>query len=184
MLRTNVPLPTSATRGPRWPVGRSQLTSSACTTGIEGAFARDTRRRWSHDPHPGRTSRDLLHWAGDPIAHRSSSAPHAAIALHATPSRAYVSLSPTARTVIAAAARRHGRQAIVLSWPAGAAYLPAACYTPGPHDVVLGHTEDCAIYADSRNLAVHPSHRVILDATAPTPHRLTPPLRVRRLAQP
>ena len=89
--------------------------------------------------------------------------------------------SDDARAVIAAVRRREGRQAILFSWPAGAAYLPARCYLPGPHDVMLGHVEHCAVYADARLLALFPSRRILVVAAPGSGSRSHPALRVRNL---
>ena len=91
-----------------------------------------------------------------------------------------VGFTRAARATITAACRREGSQTIVVSWPAGAAYLPTTCYAPAPDDVMLGQIAGCPIYADSRRLDLFPTHRMLLDADPTSPNRLRPPLRLRR----
>jgi uncharacterized protein (DUF779 family) len=74
--------------------------------------------------------------------------------------------------------RHHGRQAVVLSWPAGAAYLPAAMWVPGRFDVIVGHVACCPIYADVRQLKLFPDARLVLDLTDGAAVSSRPPLRL------
>jgi len=90
-----------------------------------------------------------------------------------------VRFTASARATITAACRREGSQTIVVSWPAGAAYLPTTCYTPAAGDVLIGHIAGCPIYADTQRLKLHPTHRMLLDADAGRAHRPRPPLRLR-----
>lgn len=92
-----------------------------------------------------------------------------------------VEFTPAARSVIAAVCWRDGPQVVLLSWPAGAAYLPASCYLPGEFDVVLGHVEGCPIYADARRLVLFSTRRVTLDADASSVSHPHPPLHARAL---
>lgn len=93
-----------------------------------------------------------------------------------------VGFTPAARATIAAACRREGSQTVVVSWPAGAAYLPTTCYTPAHGDVLLGHVAGCPIYADTHRLQLYPAQQMLLDADRSSPHRPRPPLRLRRAA--
>ena len=95
---------------------------------------------------------------------------------------AVVDFTPAARATIAAACRREGSQTVIVSWPAGAAYLPTICYTPAVGDVLLGHVAGCPIYADTHRLQLYPAHRMLLDADASREHRPRPPLRLRPAA--
>jgi uncharacterized protein (DUF779 family) len=45
-----------------------------------------------------------------------------------------------------------GRQHVMLTWPGGANYLPAAMHHAGPYEVVVGHVARCPIYVDLRQL--------------------------------
>ena len=104
---------------------------------------------------------------------------HAVRTLPSITSHAPVDFTGAARETIAAACRREGPQVIIVSWPAGAAYLPATCYSPTEDDVMLGRVAGCPVYADRRRLALFPTHRMLLDAEPISPHRLRPPLRLR-----
>ena len=94
-----------------------------------------------------------------------------------------VGFTPAARATIAAACRREGPQTVIVSWPAGAAYLPTTCYTPAVGDVQLGHVAGCPIYADTQRLQLYPAHRMMLDADPGRAHRPRPPLRLRPAAE-
>ena len=96
--------------------------------------------------------------------------------LHA--SRVLVRFTAAARATISAACRREGSQAIIVSWPAGAAYLPSACFTPQRGDVIIGRVEGCPVYADTQRLALLPTRRMLLDAERSSPHRVRLPLRL------
>ena len=88
-------------------------------------------------------------------------------------------ITDPARKAIERLCRDQGRQAIVLSWPGGATYLPIACYQPSEYAVIVGHIARCPIYADVRQLSCFGNTRVLLDiAEVPRPGRL-PLLRVR-----
>ena len=91
-----------------------------------------------------------------------------------------ISFTGAARLVIAAACLRDRQQAILVAWPAGAAYLPNDCYVPSEFDVVLGYVEGCPVYADTRRLALFAKRRLVLDADAHSPQRPYPPLRAQR----
>lgn len=90
------------------------------------------------------------------------------------------------RLVVTAAARRAllrvrrevGSQAVVVSWPAGATYVPATSYVPGEFDVIMGHVARCPIYADIRQLNFYRDRSVVLDAHD-TRFRTHPVLRFR-----
>lgn len=93
---------------------------------------------------------------------------------------------PTPRLSITAAARRAvvrirrevGPQAVFLSWPAGATYVPAASYVPGEFDVIVGHVARCPIYADVRQLGFYGDRSAVLDVHE-TRHAPWPVLRMR-----
>lgn len=90
-----------------------------------------------------------------------------------------VDFTPCARDAIAQIRDRDGVQAIVLSWPVGATYLPYRYYLPGKFDVVLTHVAGCPVFADVRRLSLFSIRRVLVDAElAASPH-VRPRLRVR-----
>ena len=93
-----------------------------------------------------------------------------------------VDFTPTARVTLTATRRREGPQTVIVSWPAGAAYLPTTCYNPDAGDVLPGHVAGCPIYADTQRLQLYPAHRMLLDADPSGPYRLHPPLRLRPAA--
>lgn len=105
-----------------------------------------------------------------------------AAALDESPPR--VAFTATARLVIAAACARDRQQAILVAWPAGAAYLPHDCYVPTEFDVVLGFVEGCPIYADVRRLALFAKRRLVLDADLHSSTQPHPPLRAQILDGP
>ena len=75
----------------------------------------------------------------------------------------WVVFSRAARTAIVAACRRGKRQAVLLSWPAGATYLPREYYQPSKFDVVVRHIAGCPVYVDVRRLALFRNQSVLLD---------------------
>jgi hypothetical protein len=83
--------------------------------------------------------------------------------------RVLVRFTAAARATITAACPREGSQTIIVSWPAGAAYLPSTCFTPGRGDVMIGRVAGCPIYADTRCLAVSPARRMLLDVERSSP---------------
>ena len=93
-----------------------------------------------------------------------------------------VSFTPAAQATITAAYHREGPQTVIVSWPAGAAYLPSTCYTPTHGDVLLGHVAGCPIYADTQRLQPYPADRILLDADPSDQYRLNPPLRLQPAA--
>ncbi|HZC69810.1 MAG TPA: hypothetical protein VE442_03860 [Jatrophihabitans sp.] len=95
-----------------------------------------------------------------------------------------IRFSRTARTVLVDACRRDRRQAVLLSWPGGATYLPRECYRPGDFDVVVGHVAGCPIYADMRRLSLFRDRRVLLDAEARSRTRPRPPLQATTIPPP
>jgi hypothetical protein len=84
-----------------------------------------------------------------------------------------------ARQLLKAVQRRDGRQAVILSWPVGAAYLPRPLYAPTSYDTVIDEVEGCPVYVDRRRLAVHPDRSVVLDVEPRSDRRTRPALRVR-----
>ncbi len=84
-----------------------------------------------------------------------------------------------ARRAIARTCREVGRQAVYLTWPAGATFLPAAAWRPGEFDVIVGHIARCPIYADVRQLALFAQRRAVIDVLDSRLPRRRPVLRVR-----
>jgi hypothetical protein len=95
------------------------------------------------------------------------------------PPRRRLVITDPARHAMACLCRVEGRQAVVLSWPGGATYLPVVYYKPGEYDVVVGHLARCPIYADLRQLGWFGSRRVVLDIAEPPRPGRRPLLRVR-----
>jgi hypothetical protein len=92
------------------------------------------------------------------------------------PVRHQLFFSDTARAALSAASRRGRLQAVVVSWPAGATYLPADCYRPGPFDVIVGHVAGCPVYVDVRRLELFTDWSVLLDADCAARGGANPPL--------
>lgn len=90
-----------------------------------------------------------------------------------------VEFTPAARSAIAAAIEADGPQVVLLSWPAGATYLPSHCYIPDEFDVVLGHIDGCPVYSDARRLSLFTNRHVVLDADDCSTYHPRPPLRAR-----
>jgi hypothetical protein len=96
---------------------------------------------------------------------------------------------PAARLVVNGRARRaltricqaHGPQVLLISWPAGATVLPAALFTPGPFDVIIGHVAGCPMHADMRQLYFYRGRHAVLDAPR-WPSRSHPVLRLNQSA--
>jgi uncharacterized protein (DUF779 family) len=87
-----------------------------------------------------------------------------------------VGFTAAATNMLAEVCRRDGAQVVLLAWPAGATYLPRDHYVPDEFDVVLGHIAGCPIFADTRRLALFPSHDIMLDASAGSARLRRPPL--------
>lgn len=68
-----------------------------------------------------------------------------------------------ARRALARVCAAFGPQAVLLSWPAGAAYLPATTFVPGRYDAIVGHIVRCPIYADVRQLGFYTERSAVLD---------------------
>lgn len=98
----------------------------------------------------------------------------------APPSMTYalpeVGFTAAATATLAEVCRRDGAQVVLLAWPAGATYLPRDHYVPDEFDVVLGYIAGCPIFADTRRLALFPSHNIMLDAPAGSARLRRPPL--------
>lgn len=90
-----------------------------------------------------------------------------------------VEVTPRARDLLKAITRRDGLQAVVLSWPSGATYLPDEYYAPTWHDMVLGLVGGCPVYADVRRLALFRERRILVDVDSSASVRRRPVLRVR-----
>jgi hypothetical protein len=72
-----------------------------------------------------------------------------------------------------------GPQALVVTWPAGAAYLPVALFSRGEFDVIIGHIARCPVYADVRQLGFFADRHVVLDVAESMSWRERPLLRLR-----
>jgi uncharacterized protein (DUF779 family) len=68
-----------------------------------------------------------------------------------------------ARRAVAHVCRAAGRQAVVMSWPAGATYLPADTFVPGAYDIIVAHIAGCAVYADVRQIGFYADRSAVLD---------------------
>jgi len=71
-----------------------------------------------------------------------------------------------------------GHQVMLVSWPAGVAYMPAATFEAGHYDRIIGHVARCPVYADVRQLAYYEGN-VVLDVDRGGPVE-RPKLRVHR----
>jgi hypothetical protein len=72
-----------------------------------------------------------------------------------------------------------GPQALVVTWPTGAAYLPVAMFSRGGFDVIIGHISRCPVYADLRQLSLFADRRAVLDVAKSMSWRERPLLRLR-----
>ncbi|HEY7045834.1 MAG TPA: hypothetical protein VH373_01340 [Jatrophihabitantaceae bacterium] len=89
-----------------------------------------------------------------------------------------LAITDRARNALARLCRDHGRQALLLSWPGGAATLPLTLYAPGQFDVIIGHVACCPIYADVRQLGGSVTSSAVLDIDPSVWHRKWPLLRL------
>ncbi len=74
-----------------------------------------------------------------------------------------------ARKALAEVCRSRGPHAVLISWPAGVAYLPTTHHSAGPYDVIIGHVSGCPVYADVRQLSLYRDRRAVLDVRSRTP---------------
>ena len=72
-----------------------------------------------------------------------------------------------------------GPQALVMTWPAGAAYLPVAMFSRGEFDVIIAHIARCPVYADLRQLGLFADRHAVLDVAEAMSWRERPLLRLR-----
>jgi hypothetical protein len=72
-----------------------------------------------------------------------------------------------------------GPQALVVTWPAGATYLPAAMFSRGEFDVIIGHVARCPLYDDVRQLGLFVDRHAVLDVAETMNWRGRPLLRLR-----
>ena len=84
-----------------------------------------------------------------------------------------------ARDAIRSVCRAGGPQALVVAWPAGVAYLPAAMFSRSDFDVILGHIARCPVYADVRQLGAFADRHAVLDLAESMEWRERPLLRLR-----
>src|SRR6266571_9228913 len=68
-----------------------------------------------------------------------------------------------ARDAMRCVCRAGGPQALVVTWPTGAAYLPAAMFSRSEFDVIIGHVARCPVYADVRQLGLFADRHAVLD---------------------
>ncbi len=73
------------------------------------------------------------------------------------------SVTDAARDAAARLRRSKGLHVLLVSWPAGVAYMPAAAFRAGAFDRIIAHVENCPVYADIRQLEAYPV-KVVLDA--------------------
>lgn len=71
-----------------------------------------------------------------------------------------------ARKTMAELRRQRGPHTVLVSWPAGVAYLPSTHHSASPYDVIIGHVSGCPVYSDVRQLGLFRDRRVVLDAAA------------------
>ncbi len=84
-----------------------------------------------------------------------------------------------ARDAIRSVCRAGGPQALVVAWPAGIAYMPAAMFSGSVFDVILGHVARCPVYADVRQLGAFADRHAVLDLAESMQWRERPLLRLR-----
>ncbi len=84
-----------------------------------------------------------------------------------------------ARDAIRSVCRAGGPQALVVAWPAGVAYMPAAMFSGSEFDVILGHVARCPVYADVRQLGAFADRHAVLDLAESMQWRERPLLRLR-----
>jgi uncharacterized protein (DUF779 family) len=87
-----------------------------------------------------------------------------------------------ARKAMAELRRQRGPHTVLVSWPAGVAYLPSTHHSVSPYDVIIGHVSGCPVYADVRQLGLFRDRRVVLDAHARRTLFTTPRRPVLRLS--
>ena len=88
------------------------------------------------------------------------------------------SVTPAAHAAARRLRRAKGDQAMVLSWPAGVAYMPVEAFHAGRFDAIIGHVARCPVYADIRQVSSYPCHLVLDVARGGSDVR--PALQVRR----
>ena len=84
-----------------------------------------------------------------------------------------------AERVISRLCRDLGRQVLLLSWPAGAAYLPIEMFQQSDFDVIVGHIERWPIYADARQLRLFCDEQLVIDVKLRSAARTRPLLVLR-----
>ena len=89
-----------------------------------------------------------------------------------------LAVTDRARYAVARLCHDHGRQALLLRWPGGAAVLPLTLYAPEQFDVIIGHVACCPVYADVRQLASSVTWSAVLDVDPSVWHRKWPLLRL------
>ena len=92
---------------------------------------------------------------------------------------ARIVVTDRARDAIRSLCCAGGPQALVVAWPAGVAYLPAAMFSRSQFDVILGHVARCPLYADVRQLGAFADRRAVLDLAESMEWRERPLLRLR-----
>ena len=92
---------------------------------------------------------------------------------------ARIVVSDRARDAIRCLCRAGGPQALVVAWPGGVAYLPAAMFSGSEFDVILGHVARCPVYADVRQLGFFADRHAVLDLAESMEWRERPLLRLR-----
>lgn len=92
---------------------------------------------------------------------------------------ARIVVSDRARDAIRCLCRADGPQALVVAWPGGVAYLPAAMFSRSEFDVILGHIARCPVYADVRQLGAFADRHAVLDLAESMEWRERPLLRLR-----
>jgi uncharacterized protein (DUF779 family) len=95
---------------------------------------------------------------------------------------ARIVVTDQARDAIRRLCRAGGPQALVVTWPAGVAYLPVAMFSRSQFDVILGHIARCPVYADLRQIGAFADRHAVLDVAESMEWRERPPLRLRPAA--
>src|SRR6266700_4807878 len=87
-----------------------------------------------------------------------------------------------ARDAIGCLCRAGGPQVLVVAWPVSVAYLPAARFSFGEFDVIIGHIAGCPVCADVRQLGLFADWHAVLDLAESRSWRERPLLRLRSAA--
>ena len=127
-------------------------TSSAASPPVSDARIGSPNLAGAPSSAGGEAAADARSWRAEHGQHRGAPA-------------ARVAVSDRARSALTRRCREHGPQVLLISWPYGATFLPAARFAPGPFDVIIGHVAGCPMHADLRQLGRYHDRYAVLDAS-------------------